>query len=80
MKSHDELMEMTDEERGAYLILEVEKIITSAPPHSQLKLRALQARIDGIRNRNHDPYKAALEIYDLMMVHFGEMNRTLNGD
>ena len=44
MKSHDELMAMSETDLEAYRKAEVERVIQSADPHKQLYLRAMQAR------------------------------------
>lgn len=77
MKTHDELQALTDSEKLEYLKNEVEKIINSAPPHQVLKLRALQARMDGIRNRVRNPIVSMNMIADEMMRSFLELNEAL---
>lgn len=77
MKSFDELRAMTDPERMAYLEQEVERVISSAPPNQVLKLRALQARMDGIRAKVHNPVVRMHKINDEMMRSFLELNEAL---
>lgn len=79
MKSHDELMAMSDADRLAYLAQESERLILSAPPKHQLKLRALQAQCDGIRRRVKSPLFAARMMSDLMHRKFDELRQALNG-
>ena len=78
MKSHDELVAMSDDDRLAYLAAESERIITSAPPKYQLKLRALQAKCDGIRRRVKNPLVSARIMSDLMQRKFDELRARLN--
>lgn len=77
MKSHDELCAMTDTEKLEYLHDEVEKIIASAPPNLVLKLRALQARLDGVRKRVHNPIVSLNIIYEEMLESLITLNETL---
>jgi uncharacterized protein DUF3135 len=78
MKSFDELKVMPDQERLAHLHEEVEKVITSASPNSQLKLRALQAKCDHVRRQySANPYVASAKIYDTMWSSFTELDDAL---
>lgn len=77
MKDHAELMGMTEDERMAYLNEEVEKIIATVPPNRVLKLRALQARMLGIRRRVKNPQVSMLMIAREMMVSFDELRQVL---
>lgn len=79
MKTHSELMVMPDADRLAYLAQESERVIRSAPPNQQLKLRALQAQCDGIRRRVKSPLFAARMMSDLMHRKFDELRQALNG-
>jgi hypothetical protein len=47
----DELKNMNDLELTEYLEQEIENVIQSAPPKRQLSLRALQAKINGIKHK-----------------------------
>lgn len=67
MKTHDELVKMTEAEREQYLRDEVESIISKAPPHSVLNLRKIQAHCDYIRRHTHDPYARASRMYGYML-------------
>lgn len=78
MKSHSELMAMSDAERLAYLAQESERVIRSAPPNHQLKLRALQAQCDVIRRRVKNPLFAARMMSDLMHRKFDELRSAMN--
>lgn len=77
MKNHDDLIAMSEDEQMAYLHEEVEKIISSAPPNQTLKLRALQARMDGIRRRIKNPQVRLTMIVKEMMVSFNELRAVL---
>lgn len=78
MKSFDELLEMTEQQKLTYLKEEVEKIILGAPPRFHLKLRALQAKIDGVRRRA-TTHKEGLElIFNEMLNSFEELRKALN--
>ena len=77
MKDHTELMGMTEDERMAYLHEEVEKLIATVPPSHVLKLRALQAKLDGIRKRVKNPQVSMLMIAREMMVSFDELRQVL---
>ena len=79
MKSFDELLTMTDQEKLDYLKEEVEKVISKAEPHNVLKLRHIQAQMDGIRARVHNPQVSAKLISDEMIKSFYELNGVLNG-
>lgn len=79
MKSHDELMVMSDNEKLSYLDQEVEKLINGAPPNMQLKLRAIQARTNGIRAKIKDKYACADVIFRLMVESLSKLNQALNG-
>ena len=74
MKTFDELKAMTDPEKLEYLKGEVEKVIAAAPPHQVLKLRALQARMDGIRAKVHNPLVRLNQIYGEMFRSFLKLN------
>lgn len=78
IKSHDELMKMTGAQRLAYLEQEVEAIINDAPSHMQLKLRALQAKLNGIRKSTKNNYVCALKMFLLMKESFEELRSKLN--
>lgn len=67
MLSFDELKSMSDSERISYLHEESEKLILSAAPHNQLKLRSLQAKCDGIRRTHKNHYLACLLMVNLML-------------
>lgn len=67
MKSHDDLMAMSSEEREAYRKQEIEKVISSASPRMVLKLRALQARMDRVIKKNKNPLSSAEAVYNLML-------------
>lgn len=79
MKSHDEIVAMSDADRLAYLAQESERLIRSAPAKQQLKLRALQAQCDGIRRRVKSPLFAARMMSDLMHRKFDELRQAFNG-
>jgi len=79
MKTHDELVAMSDADRLAYLTQESGRVIRSAPPQSQLKLRALQAQCDGIRRRVKSPLFAARMMSDLMHRKLDELRQDFNG-
>lgn len=72
-------MALTDDERLAYLNEEVEKVISMAPANQVLKLRALQARMNGIRSRVKDPQVRLTMIANEMMASFNELNEVLKG-
>lgn len=67
MKTLDELREMDQATLLRYLDAEAENIISQANPGNQLKLRALQAKCDGIRARVKNPYYAC-ELMSNMML------------
>ena len=79
MLSHDELTGMSNEEKMEYLESEVEKVIQSAEPKNQLGLRALQARMKGIRRKIKDPYHCAHTMFVMMVQHTSKLNKILNG-
>lgn len=68
-KSLDEIYKMSDEEKLSYLKEEVEKVITSAPPKNQLKLRKIQARLDGIRRKVKNPIASYVKIKHELLDH-----------
>lgn len=66
---------MTEEEFRT----EIERIIQSSPPHMHLKMRALQAKCDGIRRKSHWTQQQKLDaIFSLMMDSFAELREALN--
>ena len=67
MLTFDELLHMEDSDRLRYLKEEAEKVINSADPSNQLKLRAIQARCDGIRSRMKNPLVSAQAMYNMMI-------------
>jgi hypothetical protein len=80
MKTHDELMSMTQEEREAYRAQEVEKLIAGTPANKRLMLRALQARITREAKKYKNPWMAANAVFDMMMENgLNKLNETLNG-
>lgn len=78
MKPFDELIKMTDDERLAYLESEVEKVIQNARPEIQLKLRAVQAKCNGIRRTVKSPLAAAAQIQGLMLDSLMELQKNLS--
>lgn len=59
---------------------EVERLILSSPPHQQLKMRAMQAKCDGIRRKKHWTKKQkASAILVLMMEIVEEFRDALKG-
>jgi hypothetical protein len=78
MKSFDELFDMSDEDKLEYLHEEVEKIIDNADPKLVLKLRHVQAKIDGIRNRVKNPQVRLEMIYQEMVDSLIELADALN--
>lgn len=79
MKSHDELMALSDDEKLAYLEQESERLIQSAPDRYQLGLRAIQAKCNGIHRRVKNPQVACRMISDMMHRKFDELRQALNG-
>jgi hypothetical protein len=77
MKSHDELTSMAEDERLAYLDLEVERLIAAAAPRNQLKMRALQAKCDAVRRKYKNPIVACGKITGLMEDKFFGLNDAL---
>lgn len=77
MKSHNELMAMSETELTTYLHEEAEKLIANTSPHNQLKMRALQAQCDGIRKKYRNPVVSCGKIYALMESRFFELNDAL---
>lgn len=77
-----QIQKLSEDEKQAYLesvrAAESERIITSAPPKYQLKLRALQAKCDGIRRRVKNPLVSARMISDMMQRQFDELRARLN--
>ena len=67
MKTFDELLAMSEQERGEYLRSEVESVIVSAPENQRLKLRALQARINNVAKHRKDPIASSSAIYGMML-------------
>jgi hypothetical protein len=78
MLTHDQLQTIPDNVRIGYLRAMVEDLILSAPPYSQLKLRALQAKCDGIRARVKNPTVCARIMADVMLNSLTELNDVLN--
>lgn len=66
MKSHEELSSMSEDALFEYLHTEVETIINAASPKDVLKLRAIQAKMDGIRKRVKNPLVSASIMYQEM--------------
>jgi len=77
LKTFDELILMSDEDKLTYLRGESEKIIQGAPANNQLKLRALQAKCDGIRNKVKDNFVGANRMYYMMQDSLMELNESL---
>lgn len=77
MKTFDELIKMTDDERLAYLESEVERIIQNARPEIQLKLRATHAKCNGIRRTVKSPLASAAQIQGLMLDSLMELQKHL---
>lgn len=73
MKTFDELLKMDQATLLRYLETESEAIISRASPGNQLKLRAIQAKCDGIRARVKNPYYACELMVDMMMISAAEM-------
>lgn len=78
-----QIQALSDDDKAAYLdgvrADQSERLIRSAPPKHQLKLRALQAQCDGIRRRVKSPLFAARMMSDLMHRKFDELRQALNG-
>ena len=77
MKSFDELLAMSDDEKLSYLSNEAEKVIQAAPANKQLKLRALQAKCDGVRKRIKNAQISKEIMYHMMMISLYELNEAL---
>ena len=77
MKTFDELSSMTEEDIDKYLREEIEEVINSAPKNQVLKLRALQAKMDGIRNKVKNPQVRLDMIYSEMIKSLYELNNAL---
>lgn len=73
MKTFDELKTMDQATLLAYLDAEAETIISRASPGNQPKLRALQAKCDGIRARVKNPYYACELMVDMMKIKAQEL-------
>lgn len=80
MKTFDELLDMTPEELEQYRVDMVESVITNAPANNQLKLRALQAKINGISSKSHwTPQQRLSTVQDMMQESFLRLRDALNG-
>ena len=79
MKSHDDLAAMNDHDLMMYLNEEVEAIIRNAPKRYVMKLRAMQAKMDGIRKRVVNPVVRAEMMYRAMIESLNELNHALKG-
>ena len=77
MKSFDELLKMSDEEKDQYLTEEVEKLLATCDPYNVLKLRHLQSEINRIKKTTVDPYARASRVYGKMMDKFLELDSAL---
>lgn len=77
--THDELVAMTDDEREQWLQEQVEELIQTAQPRNVLKLRKLQAQLDGIRRRYKDPIARCNAIHAEMIRSLNELNAVLRG-
>lgn len=73
MKTFDELRKMDQATLLRYLEAESEAIISRASPGNQLKLRALQAKCDGIRARVKNNYYACELISEMMLNSLQEL-------
>jgi len=77
--THNELVAMTDDKREQWLRGEIEEVIQAAQPRNVLKLRSLQARIDGIRRRYKDPVARCNAVYAEMIYSLNQLNAVLRG-
>ena len=74
----DELFNMTDEEKQAYLEAEVEKLV--AKSNNPEKLRGLQWKCDAIRQKNGDKHmKSTIEMSKMMWDSVLEQQKAVNG-
>lgn len=67
MLAFDDLMKVPDNVKLGYLRVAVEEVISKAPDNKVLKLRALQAKMDGIRNK-YPPSVASGLIFEEMLA------------
>ena len=77
LPSHDALSRLARNDPQTFEILRLELIentIDDAPEPVQLRLRQLQFRIDGIRQRSRSPLGATVKIQALMWESFLAMN------
>jgi hypothetical protein len=74
-----DLSKMTHEQLDKYLEDEVESIIQQSNPRCVLKLRVLQARMNGIRRRVKDPYHRAYLINAEMKLSIERLRDAFNG-
>ena len=79
MKTFDELLAMTDDERLFYLETEVESVILNAPARVQLKLRAVHAKCNNIRRTIKNPLVRAAKMQSLMLDSMFELQAQWNG-
>lgn len=66
MKTFDELINMSDEEKLAYLKEEERKLIEATSPRNKLKLQSLSAKCSTIRRKYKHPHLSCLKIYELL--------------
>lgn len=70
---------MSDDELNALLRREVSKIVRESRPENQPELRLLQDKINQVCLTSPSHFAATMELFKLMSVKFGELNKSLNG-
>ena len=78
--AHETLARLAREDQRSFETLRrelIESLINGAPDTIQLRLRQLQFRIDGIRQRSRSPLGAAVKIQKLMWDNFLRLNDQL---
>lgn len=77
-KAMSKLAQDDPQQLEAWLQEEVERLINSAPPHHQHRLRGLQFTIDMERRKANNPMAACIRLSQLMHESFSKLRETLD--